>query len=280
MTTRALIATGVTVVAMTLLAAFAPRGDADPHPDGFALVELYTSEGCSSCPPADRLAAALAAEAQATGAPVHVLAFHVDYWDRLGWKDRFASPAFTRRQERYAKLWRSSQVYTPQMIVNGREEFVGSSAARARQAIAAARERPASHALRIVAVEPAGPRSLAVTVTVSRRPGTSSGGRGGSGGGGAVLSAAIIEDGLASEIARGENSGKRLEHAAVVRAFATVPLAAAEATALTVEHPADLAVGRAALVVYLQDDSTMEVLGAARRALVPPVAGRESTAPP
>ena len=113
------------------------------------LLELYTSEGCSSCPPADRwLSSRVAADPSFTA-----LAFHVDYWDRLGWKDPFSSDAATARQNAYAKAWGTRRLYTPQMVVNGREEFVGSSEAQADAAVAAALKRPATVALDARAAE-------------------------------------------------------------------------------------------------------------------------------
>ena len=99
------------------------------------LVELFTSEGCSSCPPADELLAKLSREQPVDGATIVPLAFHVDYWNRLGWVDRFSSPQFTKRQQEYAAALRAD-TYTPQMVVDGRDEFVGSDDARARQSIA------------------------------------------------------------------------------------------------------------------------------------------------
>src|ERR1700757_5382922 len=98
------------------------------------VVELFTSEGCSSCPPADALLAELA------GRPdVLALSFHVDYWDRLGWKDPFSSPAATERQQRYAELLRLATVYTPQMVVDGRWQAVGSDHTKVQRALDAAR---------------------------------------------------------------------------------------------------------------------------------------------
>ncbi|MCA9557144.1 MAG: DUF1223 domain-containing protein, partial [Myxococcales bacterium] len=134
------------------VAAFALRSESRPTPPtgdatapGFAVVELFTSEGCSSCPPAD---ANLARLLKAAGdRPVLGLSWHVDYWDRLGWKDPFSSDAATARQNAYAKAWGTRRLYTPQMVVNGRDEFVGSSEAQADAAVAAALKGPATVAL-------------------------------------------------------------------------------------------------------------------------------------
>src|SRR5260370_2452132 len=97
------------------------------------VVELFTSQGCSSCPPADALLAGLASRPE-----VLALSFHVDYWDRLGWKDPFSSPEATRRQHRYAELLGTGTVYTPQIIVDGRWQAVGSDPGEVERALDAA----------------------------------------------------------------------------------------------------------------------------------------------
>ncbi len=90
---------------------------------GFAVVELFTSEGCSSCPSADETVARLLAKNIGN---VYILAYHVDYWNRLGWKDPFSNAAYSQRQSEYASKFRLNGVYTPQVVVNGSSEFVGS----------------------------------------------------------------------------------------------------------------------------------------------------------
>src|SRR5579871_1462623 len=100
---------------------------------GFAVVELFTSEGCSSCPPADQLIARIQQEEK--DQPVYILAFHVDYWDRLGWKDACSDHRYTQRQNQYASWFKLQSIYTPEIVVNGRDEFVGSQEKTLRSAI-------------------------------------------------------------------------------------------------------------------------------------------------
>jgi hypothetical protein len=106
------------------------------------LVELFTSEGCSSCPRADDLLAELAAEAERAGTPIACVSYHVDYWDRLGWKDPFGDAAFTARQRRYAVALGEEGLYTPQLVVDGRLAMVGSDRPRVREALTQALARP------------------------------------------------------------------------------------------------------------------------------------------
>ena len=102
---------------------------------GFAVLELFTSEGCSSCPPADELLAKIQMESE--GKPIYIVAYHVDYWDRLGWKDMFSNADYSKRQTQYGQWLHTSSIYTPQLIVNGKAEFVGSNELAIRGAIAA-----------------------------------------------------------------------------------------------------------------------------------------------
>jgi hypothetical protein len=174
------------------------------------VVELFTSEGCSSCPPADRLLAELAATQPIDGAQIVALGQHVDYWDQLGWKDRFSSPALTNRQQRYAARFNNESVYTPQMVVDGRTEFVGSDAPAARRAIG--RALSVRHGVLRLEVTDASP-ALRVLVTASALPRTSDH---------ADVVVAVTEDHLTSDVRRGENQGRTLTHAAVVREMTTV----------------------------------------------------------
>lgn len=228
---------------------------AGPAPSfrGFALVELFTSEGCSSCPPADAVASRIARDAAESGEPVFVLVFHVDYWDRLGWPDRFASAAFTERQRAYASAWKARQVYTPQMVVNGEAEFVGSDSARAEKEIESALERPATVPVEIEEARAVGDGVLSVRARVVGAPD-----RG-------VVWVAVTEDGLSSEVKRGENAGRRLAHAAVVRGLVSALPGSEGRVESRVSVPADLNLERARVVVFVQDGESLRVLAAAGR---------------
>jgi len=193
------------------------------------LVELFTSEGCSDCPAADALLEQLIATQPVGGAEIIGLGQHVDYWDRLGWRDRFSSAALTSRQQAYQTRFNTESIYTPQMVVDGGAEFVGSDASAARRAIDRAQAKPHG-VLRIVIDSDAGRRdvagdrkSIALQMTVSDLPAL---GRGD----GAEIIVAITEDHLRTEVKRGENHGRTLTHAAVVRHLAVVGQAASGAS--------------------------------------------------
>ena len=114
----------------------------------FAVVELFTSEGCSSCPPADDLLGEIVKDAQKGQQRVYCLSFHVDYWNSLGWRDLYSDPAFSRRQLEYAMAFKSDQIYTPQMVVNGSTGFVGSDRTPRKQ-IDAALKQPVRAAVKL-----------------------------------------------------------------------------------------------------------------------------------
>ena len=121
-----------------LLGCASASGDTKKLDEAPLVIELFTSQGCSSCPPAEKLLDKLAHDGKIAGRTVLPLAFHVDYWDDLGWADPFALPAWTERQQQYAHALGDDRVYTPEMIVAGRVGFVGSDALHAAKAIAAA----------------------------------------------------------------------------------------------------------------------------------------------
>jgi hypothetical protein len=235
----------------------APGETPTPAP-GFAVVELFTSEGCSSCPPADDLLASLREQAERSGKPVFVLSFHVDYWDSLGWPDPFAAPAYTERQQAYGRALGQRGIYTPQMVVNGVEAFVGSDRAHATSAIEQALARPAGAALSLAPVVDATRAAGAITVRyrISGAP-LASGGE---------LSLALVERGLESRVARGENAGRTLRHENVVRAFAQAP-ASPSSGQIALVVPRGINRARASLVGYVRAGASMSVVAAASAGL-------------
>jgi hypothetical protein len=171
------------------------------------LIELFTSEGCSDCPPADVLLDKLVATQPVAGADIIALGEHVDYWDRLGWKDRFSSAALTNRQQAYGARFANGNIYTPQMVVDGVSEFVGSDANAAQRAVSKSLTAP--HGTVSIIVEEVA-RALRVTVTARGVP---TPGRGDH----ADIIIALTEDQLKTDVKRGENHGRTLWHSAVVR---------------------------------------------------------------
>ena len=166
------------------------------------VVELFTSEGCSSCPPADLVLEKLDRQQPVPGAQIIVLSEHVDYWDHIGWKDPYSSAAFSRRQEEYVQRFGLDGAYTPQMVVDGRTQFVGSDWQRAYAAIQdAAGQHKAT--VRIAAI-PGGLR-----VEVDPLPGSM--------GRNAGVFLARADDSGASDVTGGENKGRRLRHVAIAK---------------------------------------------------------------
>jgi hypothetical protein len=197
------------IVAGTLVAApaWADGCRASSGPTTVPLVELFTSEGCNSCPPADRWLSANFPAGAPTATAV-ALAFHVDYWDRLGWTDRFAAPEWTARQHAAARANRSSFVFTPQVLVQGKDfpEWRGRGGAAGLAATAAGPARA-----RIALVAEARADAIAIKAT-AHVPGA--GDRKGS-----ALYVALADNGLVSDVKAGENAGVRLRHDHVVRAL-------------------------------------------------------------
>ncbi len=216
---------------------------------GVAVVELFTSEGCSSCPPADELLSTLAEDARRGGKPVYLLAFHVDYWDRLGWTDPYADAAFTRRQHRYAEHFASRNVYTPQMIVNGSVEFVGSNRARANREIEQALKRESTVSIDLKTPSRAGE---AVTVEYAISPARAK----------TLLHIALVERDLLTQVQRGENAGRALRHDNVVRHFQTIKLDGVGNGTAELILPTSLRTQNSSIIAYVQDAGDMSILGA------------------
>ena len=213
------------------------------------VVELFTSEGCSSCPPADRALKFLAETQPVPNAEIIPLAFHVDYWDYLGWKDKFSSAAFSRRQELYVSRFGLDSSYTPEMVVDGRSEFIGNDTGKASKKIAeAADETKGTVAL--------GVNGDVINVSVSglteHHP--------------ATVFLAITEDDITSVVKAGENGGQTFNHSSVVRSLTTLGLMEKDGnsfeTKTNIPVVVDLKPEKSRLVVFVQDNVTRKVIAA------------------
>ena len=173
------------------------------------VAELFTSEGCSSCPPADDLLRELIKAQSVDGVEVLGLSSHVDYWDRLGWRNPFSSPFFSARQTTYGSdVFRSDGIYTPQLVVDGSLEAIGSDKGAVRRILLEAAKRPKAAVTVTVAGE--NDRMAQIDVRIDVPEGLA-------GHGAADIVVAVAEDGLVTHVKRGENNGRTLSHAGVVR---------------------------------------------------------------
>ena len=214
-----------------------------------ALIELYTSEGCDSCPPADRWLSSL--PTQSLGDRAVALALHVDDWDRLGWKDRFGSAGFSQRQRDESARSGGDFVYTPQVLLQGRDFAPWHAAGAAEKAIAAINARPARAVLGLAAHPVEGAVDVDVSARVSNARDRAD----------AVFAVALVQSGLESDVKAGENAGKRLRHDHVVRQWRPVialDAAGGGAAKLTLKLPADP--GPLSLVVLAENARTGDVL--------------------
>jgi len=210
------------------------------------LVELFTSEGCSSCPPADALLARLLKAQPVPGATVVGLSEHVDYWDSLGWKDPFSNALFTRRQEDYSRVVARGRVYTPQMVVGGRLDVLGSDEMAARSAVAHAAAEPHG----ILRLER---RGKDVHLTAQDLPAHAD----------ARVLLAVVEDGLSNRVLRGENEGRTLSHAAVVRSLRRIGIASGPSFELDARPVLDAAWKAPRFIAFVQEEKSRKVLAAA-----------------
>lgn len=178
------------------------------------IVELFTSEGCSSCPPADALLARMERTQPVAGVRIVALEEHVDYWNQLGWNDPFSSPQYRARQNDYAVFARTDNIYTPQIVVSGQAAFVGDDAHRAYQEIGLAAQ---SQTISVDLKATPNSRSadlMDLSVQVSNPKSAKAHA--------ANLYLAVTETDLAMNVPSGENAGRMLRHSAVVRSFGVI----------------------------------------------------------
>ncbi len=236
----------------------AAQCQANSGPQRVALLELYTSEGCSSCPPADRFLSGIASQGISPERMVP-LALHVDYWDYIGWKDRFANPAFAARQRDLVRSAGGRTVYTPQFMLNTRDYRAMRSDALAR-AVDEINRKPAGADIKL-ALKPLAKDSIEIAVTATPKTGNN-----------AMLYVALYQNDLSSEVRAGENSGVRLHHDYVVREWRG-PIAlnanGASAWQQTIGFKPDWVAAKMGVVAFVQDPSSGDVLQVLRLPMCP-----------
>jgi hypothetical protein len=218
---------------------------AQPSSDPFVVIELFTSEGCSSCPPADRILNEIALEARQKKMHVYPLSMHVDYWDYLGWRDPFSDQKFSLRQERYAQAFGHKGVYTPEVVVNGQYGFGGYDRNRLNQHIGEFLKTPAPASI-----------GLELTVLNSRAKLRYKAHVNGP----SVINVALVERDVKIKVERGENAGSVLAHENVVRDFRV--LDAAGQGELEMDLPRDFQPARFSVIAYVQEKESLKVSAA------------------
>ena len=216
------------------------------------LAELFTAEGCSSCPPADKILEWLSKEQPVDGVFVVAMSEHVTYWDHQGWKDPFGSPRFTERQQMYAKRLGVADIFTPQLVIDGTVQMIGSDTAALKRALADAARRPKP------------PLIVTASLTANDEVTGSASGPGLEAGAieGADLVWALTEDDLAVDVSRGENARRTLHHSGVVRVLSGKKIARGTAAPLTIvmRVPSGARPGNLRLVAFVQSPKSKRVV--------------------
>jgi len=242
--------------------AFAARPKAQiPSPETgrkAVVVELFTSEGCSSCPPADALLRRLQEQQPVAGAEVIALEEHVDYWNHDGWSDPFSSPEWTQRQLEYGTKFKND-AYTPQMVVDGLSQFVGNNSRGAELEIANA-ARAEKTEVTITSAKADATSSQSFTVSVGKLTGNADGDV-------AEVWLAVAEDGLHSSVNAGENAGRVLRHISTLRSLHQIGVAGGGPVSFTgnpfVEFKSHWDPAKLRVLVFVQKKKSREILGAA-----------------
>jgi hypothetical protein len=224
------------------------------------VVELFTSEGCSSCPPADALLQKLQEQQPVTGAEIIAMEEHVDYWNHDGWMDPFSSPEWTERQQAYVSLLKKD-AYTPELVIDGSSQFVGNSPHAAVLEIEKA-ARAEKTEVAISSGRPEAKNSQHFTVSVGKLVGNRAGDA-------AEVWLAVTEDGLHSDVSQGENAGHVLHHTATLRSLHKIGVA--DASGASVSFTGDTVVKfnsrwdlkNVHVVAFVQEKKSREILGAA-----------------
>ncbi|MET0945857.1 MAG: DUF1223 domain-containing protein [Flavobacterium sp.] len=237
-------------MAVILLIGITALGQNNPEKKtvkGFALLELYTSEGCSSCPPADEFMGRIQNEYQDNN--VYVLAYHVDYWDRQGWKDVFSNADYTKRQYDYAKFLGKEPIYTPQLIINGKADYIASQETLVRNGIKSALSKPVTTDLSIEANQ--ANNNLNVNYSIGGTFKNSN------------LLIAIVQKAAKTNVKRGENANRVLSHYQIVHHLHSVSLKDKKGT-VSIHLPKSFNEKDFEVIGFVQDKNNGAISGATR----------------
>ena len=237
----------IAVILLIGLTAFGQNNSEKKTVKGFALLELYTSEGCSSCPPADELMGRIQQEYQDDN--LYVLAYHVDYWDRQGWKDVFSNADYTKRQYDYAKFLGKEPIYTPQLIINGRADYIASQETLVRNGIKSALSKPVTTNLSLEASQ--ANNNLNVNYNIEGTFKNSS------------LFIAIAQKAAKSNVKRGENANRILSHYQIVHHLHSVALKDKKGT-VSIHLPKSFNEKEYEVIGFVQDKNNGNISGATR----------------
>ena len=237
-----LVVVSITLLSFVLLTNLNKQTPVKTAKEGFAVVELFTSEGCSSCPSADAVIAKLLAKDIDA---VYILSYHVDYWNRLGWKDEFSDSKFSERQQQYARNLSLEGVYTPQVVVNGTTEFVGSNEAALNNAISMGTNNGTKSNLKFSAARKSNIVIVSYNITGKET---------------VLLNTAVVLPEAETKVKRGENGGKTLHHVNIVSNLKVAEVKGSGE--LSIEIPAQLIGKPIKIIAYTQSKQSLKVLGA------------------
>lgn len=238
----------LTLPILFMLAALLPAHNATkPAAQPVAVLELFTSQGCSSCPPADKALQDLTQQAARSGQAVYGLSFHVDYWNRLGWTDPFSTKQYTDRQRQYDRSL-NTQTYTPQLIINGRQNVIGGQRGRIEQAIQTIQKQPAAAFIGVDGnlVRDAGQITINYTLSAS---------------GPYRVNVALVQKEAHTAVKNGENGGRTLVNTNVVRQFRTID-ASGTSGSTTLSLHTGLNADQTNVLVYVQRKDDGQIIGA------------------
>jgi hypothetical protein len=237
---------GLLTCIICVFALMAPSSAQQP----FVIVELFTSEGCSSCPPAEKVFSQLKNETESSRQPVIFLEYHVDYWNRGGWKDPFSKNQFTLRQENYSRIMAGHEMYTPQLLLNGEEDISATDLVKAKTSIQKKLNTGTGTTIRIEKQETLND-TLVVEYSLSKPDKNAS------------VKIAVTEDQLETDVTNGENKGKKLKHNAVVRVFYSSQ-SGEEHGVIKIPLKGFVPKSGMQLIAFLQEKKTMRILGATK----------------